>query len=77
MGFKNVVGHMVKEQTLNIRVVQKWGGKIVLRNVRFLENQYGRQITSHTLVSTGTPAISALAFRGLLQCLQTKDDSEH
>ena len=35
MGFKNVEGHVVKEQTLNISVVQKWGGKIVLRNVRF------------------------------------------
>jgi hypothetical protein len=68
---------VVKEQTLNIRVVQKWGGKIVLRNVRFLENQYGRQITSHTLVSTGTPAISALAFRGFLQSLQTKNYSVH
>jgi hypothetical protein len=68
---------VVKEQTLNIRVVQQWGGKIVLRNVRFLEHQYGRQITSHTLLSIGTPAIFALDFRDLLQSLQTKDDSMH
>ena len=68
---------MVKDQTLNIRVVQQWGGKIVLRNVRILEHQHGRQITSHTLLSIGTPAISALAFRGLFQSLHTKDDSVH
>jgi len=77
MEFKNVEGHVMKEQTLNNRDIQKWGSKIVLQNARFLENQYGRQITSHTLLSTGTPAISALAFRGLLQSLQTKGDSVH
>lgn len=64
---------MVKEQTLNIRVVQKWGGKIVLRNVRFLENQYGRQITSHTLVSTG-PWLFVVFFspsrQKITQCIE-------